>query len=372
MSVAPSWQDLYNLARAELQLRRPDLFAEPGDITDMVLAGSAAMADAVVGVAARLFAATFVDTATGQDLTILADDHWSIQRQAATPALVTLTFSRDTDDAGAGDIPAGTVVATAIDALGRRLQFTTDTLVSFGATDTDDKTVAATCTTTGADGNVASGTINQITTTLFDDSITVTNAARADGGAEAETDDALRERVRTFPSVLRRGTLAALEYGARTVAGVATATATEGATGLVTVYVADSAGGSNAELNALVQTELENWRAAGTVVIVGGAELMEVDITAKLLCKPGFSVTEKLSLLQAAVTGRMDKLVMGESLYLDELKAAIIAVAPDQIRRVTFFTDGTYSVPAADVELPSAQANVVIRAGAIVLTQDAP
>lgn len=370
MSVAASFTDLYNLGRAELQLRRPDLFAEPGDVTDFILAAAAAMADKNEATAARLYAATFVDTATGQDLTILADDHWSVVRQAAAAALVTLTFSRATFAAGAGGIPAGTVVATAIDALGRRLQFTTNTLVSYGATDVADKLVAATCTTTGKDGNVAIGAIVEITSTLFDPSIHVINATRAAGGAEAETDDALRERVRTFPSVLRRGTLAALEYGARTVAGVATATATEGATGLVTVYVADSAGGSNAELNALAQTELENWRAAGTVVTVVSAELQLVNVFAKILARPGFSVPEQLALLQDATTGRMDKLVMGENLYLDELKAALIAVSPDQIRRVTFYTDGTFSVLATDVLLDGATASHVIRAGAITLVAE--
>lgn len=365
MTVAASWQDLYNLGRAELQLRRPDLFAEPGDITDFILAAAAAMADKNEATAARLFSATFVDTSTGQDLTILADDHWGVVRQAATPALVTLTFHRASSGAGAGSIPAGTVVATAIDALGRRLQFTTNTTATYGALETGDKSVAATCTTTGKDGNVAIGTLVLITSTLFDSSITVNNASpnRAAGGAEQETDDALRERVRTFPSVLRRGTLAALEYGARTVPGVATATAFEGPTGLVTVYVADSSGGSNAELNALVQAEMENWRAAGTSVTVQSAVILTQDITADILAKPGFVVVEQLALLQAAVTGRMAKLVMGESLFLDELKAAIIAVAPDQIRRVRF------SVPADDVVLSGTDLNRVIRAGSITLAQ---
>lgn len=358
MTVAASFDDLMALGKAELQLRRPDLDASEGDITDLILAAAAAMGDKNEGTAARLFAATFVDTAQGQDLTILADDHWGIVRQAATAALVTLTFHRTTSGAGAGTIPSGTVVATLIDALGNRLQFSTNANVTYGALETGNKTVAATCTTTGTTGNVAAAALTVLLSTLFDASVTVTNVTRAAGGAETESDESLRERIRTFPSTLRRGTLAALEYGARTVPGVATATASEGPTGLVTVYVADSSGNSNAELNEAVEFELENWRAAGTVISVGSGIVLsvDVDVRAGLTVAAGYDVAANVTLLQAAVSNRMAKLKIGETLYLSALKAAIIAVAPNKILDVDF------AAPLANI---APTENQVIRAGSI-------
>ena len=81
-------------------------------------------------------------------------------------------------------------------------------------------------------------------------------AAAAAGGANRETDDELVQRVRAKPLSYRRGTLAALEYGALTVAGVANAVATEDSTGLVTIYVADASGSSNGTMTTNVTTSV--------------------------------------------------------------------------------------------------------------------
>jgi hypothetical protein len=72
---APSAEDLYDLAKAELVLRRPELQVLPGDVSDMILWAIAAAADRVVGYAAEKFRATYVDGARGDDLTTLASDH---------------------------------------------------------------------------------------------------------------------------------------------------------------------------------------------------------------------------------------------------------------------------------------------------------
>jgi uncharacterized phage protein gp47/JayE len=356
--IAASYDDFVALGLAELQLRRPDLDVNTGDVTDLLIAIAAAMADKNEATSARLFASTFLDTATGADLTILADDHWGIIRTAAAAAVGQVTFSRATAAAGAGTIPAGTVIATEVNALGQRIQVTTNAGVSFGALDVADKTVAVTCTTTGTDGNVAADTLVSIVSTIFDSTVEVTNAQRLTGGAAEEGDEALRERVRAFPSTLRRGTLAALEYGAKTVAGVAVATAVEGATGLVTLYVADASGNSNTELQSLVAVEIENWRAAGVVVQVTGGVVYEIDVEATLTVRAGYDVAAQVTLIQAAVTNRMAKLRIGETLYLSALKAAIIAVAPDQILDVDFATPLANTAPSA---------NQVIRAGSVTI-----
>jgi len=368
MAISPSYEDLFAVGRAELQLRRPDLFAEPGDVTDLLLAAAAAGADKSVGYAAARFAELFLDTARGDALRALGDDRYGIVAQAAAKALVTLTFNRATAAAGAGTIFTGTIVATLVDTLGNEVQFETLADVTYGAAETGAKTVSARAKVAGAAGNVAIAKITRILTTLWDSTLTVNNTARAAGGAEAESDESYRERVRTFPSTIRRGTIAALEYGARTVPGVASAKVSEGATGLVTVFVADGTGNSNTELNALVQTELENWRAAGTVVQVNSAVLKTVNVFAKLKVKAGLNVAASLTVLQAAITNRMGKLTMGETLYLDELKGALIAVDPDRIFRITFYVDATFGVVlSTDV---SAAANEVIRAGSITLAAE--
>jgi uncharacterized phage protein gp47/JayE len=359
VATAPSWQDLYDAARAELLARRPELFAEEGDVTDMLLAAAAAGGDYVIGYGAQAFAELFLDTARGAALTALADDRYGLTRLEAAPAVGSVTLSRPTFAAGGGTVPAGSIVATQFDALGQTVEFATTADVTFGASELS-KTAAVEAVVPGAAGNVAIGTVTRIVSTLFDPTIVCTNAARLAGGADEETDDALRERVRTFPLTIRRGTLAALEYGALQVAGVVTAKAVEGSTGIVTVYVADGTGNSNAELDGKVAVELENWRAAGCLVQVASSIPLVQNLTFTVKAKSGYDVAANAAVIQAAASARMAKLTMGEILYLDEIKAAVMAL-DERIQRLTFTT------PTADV---TPAANEKITAGSITVTAE--
>lgn len=341
---APSQDDLYNDAKAELVVRRPDLTVLDGDISDMVLASIAAVGDRIVGYAADRIKATFVDGAAGEDLTKLADDHWNVERVAAVAAVGTVSFSRASFAAGAGDVNAGSVVATQRDALGVEVRFLTDALVHFGATELGPKSVVVTAADTGTAGNVAAAAINRVVTTLFDSSITVTNAAITVGGAEEESDDDLRDRVRSFSSTLRRGTLAALEYGAKLVTTVKQATAVEDGTGAVTVYVTDASGASNAAMVADVIAELENWRAAGSLVTVTGGSLYSLNpIEITLSVRTGVDTAAIADDVKAAIAARVARLKIGETCRREIIQQAALNVDPDNI------VGCTVVLPAADV-----------------------
>jgi len=360
-TTAPSWQDLYNEAKTELLLRRPDLQVREGDISDMLMAAIAAVGDRLIGYTAQKVKATFVDGAFGDDLTTLASDHWNIERQAAASAVGTVAFSRATFTAGAGTVNAGTVVATTRDAFGNDVQFTTDGAVSFGASELGPKTVTVTASVAGTSGNVAAAAINRVVSTLFDSTITVTNSAVTVGGAEEETDEDLRERIRSFSTTLRRGTLAALEYGALQVATVAQATAQEDTeTGLTTVYVTDASGASNAAMVADVIDELENWRAAGALVTVTGGSLYTLNpIEITLSVRAGVDTAAIAADVKSAIVARVAKLKIGEICRREIIQQAALNVDPDNI------TGCTVVLPAADVE-PAA--NQVIRTDTSYIT----
>ena len=49
MSDAPSWQDFFDAAKAEMYSRRPDLTWDEGDITEMIASGVGAVGDRLVG-----------------------------------------------------------------------------------------------------------------------------------------------------------------------------------------------------------------------------------------------------------------------------------------------------------------------------------
>jgi hypothetical protein len=357
--AAPSFDDLYDIGKAEMLLKRADLLLNEGDITDFVLAAAGAMGDKNIQHAAEELRKTFLDTSFGDDLTTLVDDSWGIQRQAASKATVTLAFTRTAGGLPAGTIPAGTTVATVEDESGERQEFVSDALISWALSESGTKTIGGTAVIAGVAGNVDADEISVIVDSLFDDNITVNNNALAAGGNEEETDPALRERARAFPSTLRRGTLAALEYGALQVTSVGVATATESATGLVSVYVTDEAGNSTAEMVSDVATELENWRAAGTVVSVYGGSVYTQNIDIMLTVKAGTDVAAITTDIEAAIEARMSKMEIGEVLYRSMIRTVTMNVRIDKIVEVTVNT------PAADI---SPLAGQLMRAGTITVS----
>ena len=359
MPVAPSPQDLLDQLIAEATARNSKLLFREGDITLAQAHGAQAMADAVLRYAAQAFRDTFIDGAKGDALTALVDDHLNLQRSQATKAQVPVAFTR-TSSGAAGSIPIGTVVATVQDADGSQVRYLTDAAIAVPITNNGPFAITATAEAAGRDGNVDAATITRIVDTLFDSTFTVTNAAMAAGGNEEESDDELKRRARTFWVTLRGGTLAALEFGALTVASVRIAKATEDADGITTLVVTDSDGNSNALMVANVEAAIEAWRAAGSVVTVIGGTRYLVDVAATLVLRDGVDATVLSPTVIDAITGFMRKLVQGETMYEDGLTAVALNVDPDGIRAVSFiFNAGALT---GDITPGTAQ---VIRPGTI-------
>lgn len=360
MAIAPSFNELEQIGRAEQILNRPDLQVLEGDISEMLIKAAAAMADKCVEFTATSFRETFIDGASGQALTDLVNDHWNLQRQVAVNATGTVSFTRVSATGPSGNIPAGTVVATAINANGEDFRYVTDSLLAFALDQQGPLTVNITAQITGRESNVtALGNVDRIIDSLFD-SFTVTNTTAVAGGAPEESDPDLRQRAREFPSTLRRGTLAALEFGAKEVAAVKLAAAFEDAAGLVTIYVSDIDGNSTAQMINDAQIEIDtNWRCGGTVVTVLGGSPIVTNVDYTLTVRPGTDVTALETPIVAAIEGVMNKLKQGETLFLTALRTAIQNVDIDNITNVTI------NLPAANIDPLDSQ---VIRPGTVTRT----
>lgn len=328
--AAPSFDDYFNLAKAEAQNRQPALTFYEGDISEFLCVSGAAMADHLTGYTAQLFKNTYLDGAVGDDLTTLADDRYGIVRNPALAAFGTVAFSRSSDSAGLGTIAAGTLISTQIDAQGNTLQFTTGADVNFGATDLGPLSVDVTAVNEGSDGNAAANTITKIASVLFDPLLTVTNAATMAGGVDEESDIDLRQRVRDFPVTIRRGTVAALEYGALQVSGVTTSTALTDESGLVTVYVSDSSGNSNPTMITDVTNELFNWVAAGASYTVVGGSLYNppngLAISISLNVRAGVDTAAIALTVKQAIVARLALLKIGETCYRAQIQQAALNV----------------------------------------------
>jgi phage-related baseplate assembly protein len=354
--MALSFDDLYQLGKDEAQDVRPTLQVAEGDATDALLSGAAAMAEAVLDEAGRAFTATYLDGARGDLLTQLGDDRYGLPRNGPTQATGQVTFTRVTPGP-AGIILSGTEVATARDSQGREVRFTVQADVTFALSEVGTKTVNAIAQLAGRAGNVAANTVTRVVSTIFDSSITVANLLPFVGGGEEESDDDYRERLRNFPKTLRRGTFAALEYGALQVPAVKRSKAIEEVdpidpsvlTGIVFLYVSDADGNSSSGMVDDVKEELENWRAAGTVVNVVGATLIyqSVELTVTLFAGAVVSTSQ----ISSAVIGVGTRLKPGQTLRRDDIKTAVKLVDPNGIDSVEVVTPGGDVVPSADVIL---------------------
>lgn len=369
MPVGPSFEDLVAQGQAELLARRPELIVYDGSIVQADLHASAAMADANERMSALRFRNTFLDGARGDDLTVLVNDRYNLQRQEATSAVVGVEFTRLTT-ATAGVIPTGTQVATEFGPDGSRVVYTTDADISVSIGQAGPFSVNATASTPGVAGNVAVGKVIKIVDSLFD-TFTVTNPAMAAGGNAEEGDDALRARARVFFQTLRRGTLAALEFGALTVPSVRISKASEEAlTGLVTLAVSDETGASNAQMVSDVEAIIDEWRCAGVIVNVIGGVALIVDITVQVRARLGFDVSAIASDLAAAATARINRLKVGETLYMDMVTLALLGQYPDELLDAVYTSvsaGGVAYINPDDIKGVVPMAGSVIRAGTITV-----
>lgn len=366
--TAPTHDELYDIAKAPLVAAESKLSILDGDISDLLLLGVAAMGDHIVGYCDRAVKRTYFDGAEKEALDTLIDDHLGLPRNESQRAYGEITVTRATAAAGAGTILAGTVFATDYDTLGATIEYVALVDQSWGGAEAGSKTLQIEAVYPGRSGNVAINRVRRIVSSLWDSSFTITNAAAIAGGSDDETDPQYRERGRGYTSTIRRATLAAIEYGAKqNGTGVVNATAHENTTsGIVDLYVSDTAGGSNPTMVANVVTVLREWRAAGIPLNVLGGTLVDPTITLAIAVRPGVAQAELEPKIKAFLASWSDRLRVNEMLFADEVSAAVIACAPDAIKACEATISGAIVVTSpitATALVPSSTQKIRILAG---------
>jgi hypothetical protein len=259
------------------------VFTEGTDI-NIILAAASAMADEGIRHLAMRIAALYLDSAEGEDLDRLVADRFSPElfRKPASPAVVLLFFTR---------APPSTLASIAF-AVGTK--FRTETGIEFQLLEpvglapgaTGPVTARAEAVLAGVGGNVDRGQIRAFVQTPTDPYVQVVNAGVAAGGANRESDSQLRQRARAYYQTVRRGTLPAIELGALSVPGVASASAeevidpvSELPAGPIRLSIADANGQANALLVAAVRQGLREYRAAGVPVDILASKPQYVSIS---------------------------------------------------------------------------------------------
>ena len=121
------------------------------------------------------------------------------------------------------------------------------------------------CTDGGSVGNIPSGVLD--TASNIVSMSTITNPEAFSTGQDEESDTEVRVRFREFIQALQRGTVQALQYGAKTVPNVDGVYVSE-SVGRVILYAHDKNGDLSDDLQQDIQNEMPYWRSAGVPVVV--------------------------------------------------------------------------------------------------------
>lgn len=343
-----SAKELFHRGRAELLLQNGDIPVEvvdrPGSDANLLLASSAAMGETVSLQLVYVFRSLFVAYAVGAELDLLVWDLFQLTRRPAAASSGYLRFARSSFTTGAVTYPVGFQVQSDT---GVVVELTQE--ASFGATQIGYVYATARAQQVGYATNVKADTLTTFLTANLDSNVTVTNPQVFAGGSEVESDADLRARAYLFFSTLRRGTRPAIEWGAKTVAGVQSAVATVPLDtsllpfGVVDLAVADAAGYGNAALTQLVEDALDEYAAAGIYVRVLSGVAYEVEIEVDPDYQTGVDTVAKRESVRAAIVAYVNSGLAGQTLYVAKLYAAMTSVSG------VLAPLGSVLVPAGDV-----------------------
>lgn len=328
----PNRSDLFAVGRRYIKTVgntriNPLMVDVPGSDINLIVGSGSLQGEAIVTSWAACVRGLLVDTARGDELDRIAFDRFGLTRKPANPAGVTLALTRPTFAAGGGTIGAGTRVTTVAGTI-----FATVIDVVFGATDLA-KSVDAVAQVVGPDQNVPTAAITSFVDQPFDATITVTNQAPAAGGTDQESDAQFRGRIRGFFLTVRRGTIAAIQYGGLQVPGVAVATAFEIVNpgtalpaGAGELIVADAAGNASAGMVQAVKDEMLAWRPIGIPIFVSGGIVQFEAITYRLSFEPGVDTVAASEEVRAVAVAVAQFLNPGQTLLRAQLTQVPLAV----------------------------------------------
>ncbi len=281
----------------------------------------------------------------------LAWDRYQQLRKGAAAAIGTVQFTRPTATIGAGSIPLSTKLISLTG-----VEYITTSVATFDASSLL-ATANVRASQAGKDSQLGKNALRRFDKIglLWDQSLQVNNADATAGGEPAETIDVFRERIRALFVAQRRGTLAAIEFGAKSVLGVESAFADEvvdvGGTlaRIVRLFIADSSGIASAALAALVITALLEYRAGGITVIVETSSPVIVPLSLRLSFTPGVDTVSLRDQVRGAVVEFVNSLGVNQPLQLAALYAVLARFRSDGL----FVDQGTVVVPAGDI-IPAA------------------
>lgn len=262
---------------------------------------------------------------------------FGFERLPAAYALGDLTFSLSVLATEDVVIPAGTAVRV----LGGTAEYLTIEAGTLAAGQYS-VTVRARATTSGPDANAAAGTLTVLAGTLAT-TVSVTNRAPILNGHNEETDTERKARFAEWVRSLSRGTVAALDYGARlayltdangVVAEQVQHVALSEVPGTVDLWVHNGVGHTSAALVERVREIIEGrrddytgiiqpgWRAAGVEVIYHAMADVPLTVRARVTLAGGATLASASASAQE-VLAALTRTFTGDFLSVPEILNAL-------------------------------------------------
>lgn len=303
----------------------------PGNAIHVVALVGSAMAEEVESRSVARSGAHLRATAIDEDLDrgILEDTFGELPRLGASPALLSLTVTRNASPAPAGFLAPGTRI------LAGAVAFTVDAPgVPMAAGAIGPFTLSATCATLGTAGNVLASELRgfEKPSELFDPTLTLSVVGDGGvGGAEREQDADYRARIAEWDAGLDRDdrllVAAALRAGAAYAVVVEEVNPQSGlVTGYVSMYVADANGRANDALLARVRLAIRDARLPGQRITLYGAAPVFQALVLRVAIKNGFDAAIVQSSVRGAVVARVNALPPGAAFQRELVNAAILTV----------------------------------------------
>lgn len=315
----------------------------------------------------QVYALCRASTSSGSDLDSFVGD-FGFERQGAVAAVTTATFARFTATAQAVVQP-GVNIGT----LDGSQTFTVTKNVSNPAWSnslngyvipsgtTSLAGVPVQATLPGAAGNVVAGAIGLILTAVSGVD-TVTNVAPATGGADAETDTALRLGFQAFILTLASATLAAISNAIENVqAGLANNIAenvnsdSSPRPGFLSITVDDGTGSPPSSLLSSVYSAVDAVRAAGIGFAVSPPTTVTAIVVMTITAAAGYSGPTLASAVSSAISSFIAGLTLGTSLPYNRLSQVAFDTSPGVANVTAYTLNGS----TADIDVTAAQKIVV-------------
>jgi uncharacterized phage protein gp47/JayE len=264
---------------------------------------------------------SFPQTAKGAYLDYHAQTR-ALERRKATYAAGTLRFFAGANAPADYEIPVNTVC---MNEAGRRFATISPAVLRAGEPYVD---VPARAMEPGEAGNAIAGAVTVISA-LPTGIVACTNPEAFSGGNDAETDEALRERILESYRRMPNGANAAFyEQTAMSFDEVAAAKAVGRARGIgtVDVYIAAQGGAPTQELCQRVAAVLEEKREIAVDVRVLAPTMREVDVAAEITVKPGYVFSEVCEHAEAVLRAQFTGMALGKNVLTAHLSALIFGV----------------------------------------------